>query len=141
VRFDALIFGIMQFVQLRAAATAATISGAAKPHLHRSITLSIAADNVGVYIVFFKINRTNLWRIIAIELVLSALWCATASWFGRPQVIPRLVDRMGRIVAPLVFIGLSLYLWVRRPPSVAPATASREGPYKSASRLPGTGRP
>lgn len=41
-----------------------------------SITLSIGADNVGVYIVFFNINRTNLWQIIAIELVLLARWCA-----------------------------------------------------------------
>jgi cadmium resistance protein CadD (predicted permease) len=88
-----------------------------------SITLSIGAANVGVYIVFFKFNRTNLWQIIAIELVLLALWCATASWFGRQQVILRLVNRMGHMVAPLVFIGLSLYILVRRPPSVAAATA------------------
>jgi cadmium resistance protein CadD (predicted permease) len=54
-----------------------------------SITLSIGAANVGVYIVFFKFNWTNLWQIIAIELVFLALWCATASWFGRPQVILR----------------------------------------------------
>jgi cadmium resistance protein CadD (predicted permease) len=77
-----------------------------------SITLSVGADNVGVYVVFFNINRTNLWQIIAIELVLFILWCATASWFGRSQVILRLVDRMGHIVAPLVFIGLSLYILV-----------------------------
>jgi hypothetical protein len=35
VRFDPLIFGITEFVRFRVAATAATISGAAKPHLHR----------------------------------------------------------------------------------------------------------
>src|SRR5882757_304893 len=34
-------------------------------------------------------------RIIAIYLVLLALWCVTASWFGRRQVILRLVDRRG----------------------------------------------
>jgi len=37
--------------------------------------MSIGADNVGVYIVFFNINRTNLWQMIAIELVLLAPWC------------------------------------------------------------------
>jgi hypothetical protein len=95
VRFDPFIVGITQFVRLRAAATAATISGAQNFNSIASITLSIGADNVGVYIVFFNINRTNLWQMIAIELVLLALWCATASWFGRPQVILRLVDRMG----------------------------------------------
>jgi hypothetical protein len=31
--------------------------------------------------------------MIGIERVLLALWCATASWFGRRQVILRLVDR------------------------------------------------
>jgi len=62
--------------------------------------------------VFFKFNRTNLSQIIAIELVLMALWCATASWFGRPQVILRLVSRMGHMVTALVFIGLSLYILV-----------------------------
>jgi len=36
----------------------------------------MGADNVGVYIVFFEFNRTNLWQITAIELVLLALWCA-----------------------------------------------------------------
>jgi cadmium resistance protein CadD (predicted permease) len=75
--------------------------------------MPIGADDVGVYIAFFNINRTNLSQMIAIELVLLALWCATASCFGRPQVILRLVDRMGHIAAPMVFIGLSLYILVR----------------------------
>ena len=78
-----------------------------------SITLSIGADNGEFTSCSFNINRTNLWQIIAIELVLLALWRATAFWFGRTQVILRLVDRMGHIVAPLVFIGLSLYIVVR----------------------------
>jgi len=68
-----LIFGITQFTRLRVAATSATISGTAK--LHRFDHMSIGADNVGVYIVFFNINRTNLWQMIAIELVLLAPWC------------------------------------------------------------------
>jgi hypothetical protein len=42
--------------------------------------------------VFFNINRTNLWQMIAVELVLLALWRATISWFGPRNTNQRLLD-------------------------------------------------
>jgi cadmium resistance protein CadD (predicted permease) len=73
------------------------------------LTLSNGADNISVYLPFFVLNRTNLWLILMVYTTLVALWCFVGRWLGNHPSILHVVDRCGRWVVPLVFIGLGIY--------------------------------
>jgi cadmium resistance protein CadD (predicted permease) len=74
------------------------------------VTVSNGADNVGVYIPFFRFNSPHLWLILAVYGVLVAMWCVAGRWLGRHPLILRVLDRAGHWLVPFVFIGLGLYI-------------------------------
>ena len=75
-----------------------------------TITLSNGADNVGIYVPFFSVNRKHLWLILTSYAFLIALWCTIGMRLGNHSVILRAVDRIGHLVVPVVFIGLGVYV-------------------------------
>jgi cadmium resistance protein CadD (predicted permease) len=75
-----------------------------------AITLSNGADNIGVYVPFFVKGRAYLWLILIVYAGLVALWCLAGSWLGNHSFILRSVDRWGHWVAPLLFVGLGIYV-------------------------------
>ena len=74
------------------------------------VTLSNGADNVGVYIPFFNVNRSHLRLIFASYAFLVALWCMVGKWIGNHKVILNAVNRVGHLLVPSVFIGLGMYI-------------------------------
>jgi cadmium resistance protein CadD (predicted permease) len=74
------------------------------------VTLSNGADNVSVYVPFFVIGRANLWLIMVAYAVLVALWCFVGRWLGGHSFVLRAADRWGHWAAPLIFVGLGLYV-------------------------------
>lgn len=74
------------------------------------VTLSNGADNISVYVPFFVIGRANLWLIMIAYAVLVALWCFVGRWLGGHSFVLRSVDRWGHWAAPLIFIGLGIYV-------------------------------
>jgi cadmium resistance protein CadD (predicted permease) len=74
------------------------------------VTLSNGADNVGVYIPFFSVNRNYLWLILTSYAVLVALWCMIGRWLGNHPTILNMVNRVGHLMVPIVFIGLGVYI-------------------------------
>ena len=76
------------------------------------VTLSNGADNVGVYIPFFSVNRHHLWLILTSYALLVALWCTIGRWLGNHPNILNVVNRVGHLLVPIVFIGLGVYILV-----------------------------
>lgn len=74
------------------------------------VTLSNGADNVGVYVPFFNVNRQHLWLILTSYALLVALWCTIGRWLGNHPNILNAVDRVGHLLVPIVFVGLGVYI-------------------------------
>lgn len=74
------------------------------------VTIANGADNVGVYIPFFRFNSHDLWLILMVYGALVALWCFAGRWLGRHPLILHVVERGGHWIVPFVFIGLGLYI-------------------------------
>lgn len=74
------------------------------------LTLSNGADNVSVYLPFFVMGRASLWLILVAYAALVALWCFIGHWLGKHSIVLRSMDRWGLWVAPLVFVGLGIYV-------------------------------
>jgi cadmium resistance protein CadD (predicted permease) len=74
------------------------------------VTLSNGADNIGVYVPFFVIDRPYLWLTLIVYAVLVLLWCFVARWLGNHSVIRRSVDSWGHWAVALVFIVLGIYV-------------------------------
>jgi cadmium resistance protein CadD (predicted permease) len=68
------------------------------------------ADNIGVYVPFFVIDRPYLWLTLIVYAVLVLLWCFAGRWLGNHSLILRYVDRWGHWVVGLVFIALGIYV-------------------------------
>jgi cadmium resistance protein CadD (predicted permease) len=75
-----------------------------------AVTFSNGADNISVYMPFFVIGRARLWLIMMAYSMLVALWCLLGRWLGRHRLVLRCVDRWGHWAAPLIFIGLGIYV-------------------------------
>jgi cadmium resistance protein CadD (predicted permease) len=105
-----LAIGIRRLLQARRA-------GAEQPLANREsvtsialVTLSNGADNIGVYVPFFVIGRSNLWLILIAYAALVAVWCFVGRWLGNQPLILRSVNQWGHWAVPLLFIGLGIYV-------------------------------
>jgi cadmium resistance protein CadD (predicted permease) len=74
------------------------------------ITLSNGADNVGIYIPFFSVNRNYLLLILTSYAILVGVWCMIGRWLGSHPLILSTVNRVGHVLVPIVFIGLGVYI-------------------------------
>jgi cadmium resistance protein CadD (predicted permease) len=107
--FIPLALGIKQLVLLfRHEAEGKNIAARQSVASIALLTLSNGADNVGVYIPFFSVNRQYLWFILTSYALFVALWCMLGRWLGNHPIILSTVNRVGRLLVPIVFIGLGV---------------------------------
>jgi len=67
-----------------------------------------------VYVPFFVINHERVWVILLVYAVLLPLWCWAGKWLGNHPLVLHSVDRYGRYIVPLVFVGLGIYILTAR---------------------------
>jgi cadmium resistance protein CadD (predicted permease) len=75
-----------------------------------AVTLANGADNIGVYLPFFAINRERIWVILLVYSASLLLWCWAGKWLGNHPLVLHSVDRYGHFIVPLVFVGLGIYM-------------------------------
>ena len=78
------------------------------------ITLSNGGDNIGVYVPFFVLGRSQLWLILIVYTLLIGLWCFLGSWLGTRSLTLRLAERWAQKAVPLIFIFLGIFILTRR---------------------------
>jgi len=113
VRFLGLLplaIGIKQLLQARQTEPGKSLADDYSVASIALVTLSNGADNVGVYVPFFVIDRAYLWLILIVYAALVALWCFVGRWLGNHSLVLRSVDRWGHWAVPLVFIALGIYV-------------------------------
>jgi cadmium resistance protein CadD (predicted permease) len=71
------------------------------------VTVANGGDNIGVYIPAFAVHSGSEIGVIAIVFVaMTALWCILAHWMVNHHRVGAPLRRYGRILAPMVLIGL-----------------------------------
>jgi cadmium resistance protein CadD (predicted permease) len=105
-----LAIGIKRLLQARRTGAEQPLASAESVATIALVTLSNGADNIGVYVPFFVIERSSLWLILIAYAALVSLWCFVGSRLGSHSLILRSVDRWGHWAVPLVFVGLGIYV-------------------------------
>ena len=78
-----------------------------------AVTLSDGGDNISAYIpVFSTAGAGEVLTYALVFLVLLAIWCAAGHFFARRHLIADALSRWGRIVLPVVLIGVGLTILV-----------------------------
>lgn len=76
-----------------------------------AVTFANGGDNIGIYIPLFT---TLLIRqkviMIAIFLVMVAVWCFAARYLSKHWAIANTIDKYGHIITPIVLILLGVYI-------------------------------
>jgi cadmium resistance protein CadD (predicted permease) len=71
------------------------------------ITIANGADNIAVYTPIFRImTGAEIMLLLVVFAVLTAAWCAVASWLGSHRTVVDVVARYGHWAVPLVFVTL-----------------------------------
>jgi cadmium resistance protein CadD (predicted permease) len=107
-----LALGIGQLYRVRSRAPSGVQGATSGVVSIALITLTSGADNVGVYVPFFLVNRSALWWILACYSVYVGMWCFVGRWIGNHPAVLRSVDRWGHWLMPVVLIGLGVYILV-----------------------------
>jgi len=105
-----LAMGIKRLLQARRTAAEQLLSSTESVASIALVTLSNGADNIGVYVPFFVIGRSNLWLILIAYAALVLLWCFVGRWLGSHSLILRSVDQWGHWSVPMVLVGLGIYV-------------------------------
>jgi cadmium resistance transport/sequestration family protein len=75
------------------------------------VTIANGADNIAVYTPMFRtLGAAAVVVVVLVFAVLTAVWCAAASWLGSHRRIIELVRRWGHWLVPLVFITIGLVI-------------------------------
>lgn len=77
-----------------------------------AVTFANGGDNIAIYIPLF----TTLWMsqkliMIAIFLIMVAIWCIAARYLGKHPVVSSTIDRYGHIITPIILILLGIYIF------------------------------
>ncbi len=85
------------------------------PHTYQvaAVTIANGGDNISIYLpLFASSSLPSFGVIIAVFLILVALWCYLAYQLSRHPAIAPLLLRYGHRVVPLVLIGLGFYILI-----------------------------
>ncbi|MFF5292465.1 cadmium resistance transporter [Paractinoplanes globisporus] len=75
------------------------------------ITIANGADNIAVYTPIFRtMSGADIAVLLVVFALLTAGWCALASWLGSHKRVIAVVERYGHWLVPLVFIGIGLVI-------------------------------
>jgi cadmium resistance protein CadD (predicted permease) len=79
-----------------------------------AVTVASGSDNIGVYLpVFARSWVGGIAVYVAVFLILVAVWCAVAWFFASRPAVASVIARWGRILYPLVLVGLGLFILVQ----------------------------
>jgi cadmium resistance transport/sequestration family protein len=79
-----------------------------------AVTIANGADNLSVYIPLFRdFGLGDTVVSIATFAVMVAVWLAAGFWLGTRRRIVETLDRFGRWLVPVVFIGIGVLLIAR----------------------------
>lgn len=78
-----------------------------------AVTIANGADNLSVYTPLFRTLGTNATLLTtAVFLAMLALWCASAAWLGSHHKVIDLLERVGHLLVPIVFITIGTWILV-----------------------------
>lgn len=77
------------------------------------ITIANGADNISLYTPIFRTSTPNDVAImIAVFLVLVAVWCLAGRLIGTHKIVTEVLERVEHWLVPVVFIGLGLFILI-----------------------------
>ncbi|ECC0657780.1 cadmium resistance protein CadD, partial [Listeria monocytogenes] len=77
------------------------------------LTLAMGGDNLGIYIPYFTgMNVGQIVIVLAVFIIGIFLLCQLAKRFATIPMIGGIIERYGRIIVPVIFIGLGIYILV-----------------------------
>jgi len=78
-----------------------------------AVTIANGGDNIGIYLpLFASAHLAMLLVILAVFLVLIAVWCGVAYQLARFPAIARVLTHYSHVLVPLVLIGLGLFILI-----------------------------
>ncbi|MFE3175794.1 cadmium resistance transporter [Amycolatopsis sp. NPDC059090] len=78
-----------------------------------AVTFANGGDNIGVYVpVFATAGAGSLVVFAVVFLALAAVWCLLGRLIASHPVVARALERWGRILLPVVLIGIGLLILV-----------------------------
>ncbi|MGV9625418.1 cadmium resistance transporter [Streptomyces sp. NPDC003487] len=78
-----------------------------------AVTFANGGDNIGVYVpVFATAGIGGMSVYVIVFLILVAVWCWAGRFFATRPVIARALSRWGRILLPVVLIGIGLLILI-----------------------------
>ncbi|NJR50668.1 MAG: transporter [Leptolyngbyaceae cyanobacterium CSU_1_3] len=76
-----------------------------------AVTLANGGDNIGIYISLFASQTfASLGIILSVFFVCVGLWCLVADCLAKHQAIALFLTSHSRVLAPIVLIGLGVYI-------------------------------
>ncbi len=76
-----------------------------------AVTFANGGDNIAIYVpLFARSNWISLAVILAVFLVLVAVWCYVAQLLTRQKAIAHVITRYGQALVPFVLIGLGVWI-------------------------------
>lgn len=78
-----------------------------------AVTFANGGDNISVYVpLFASSNFQQLLITLAVFYILIAVWCYLGYFFTQHRGITHIFSKYGHILAPIVLIGLGIYILV-----------------------------
>lgn len=75
------------------------------------ITFANGGDNIGIYVPFFStLNTAQLVITVVIFFIMVAVWCLIGYRLARFRYVSETLEKYGRWIIPIVFIGLGIYI-------------------------------
>ncbi|WP_367370816.1 CadD family cadmium resistance transporter [Leuconostoc carnosum] len=75
------------------------------------ITFANGGDNIGIYVPFFStLNNNRLVITVVTFFIMVAVWCLIGYRLARFRYVSETLEKYGRWVIPIVFIGLGFYI-------------------------------
>ncbi|BAU11828.1 cadmium resistance transporter [Leptolyngbya sp. NIES-3755] len=77
------------------------------------VTFANGGDNIATYIpLFASLDWQRLAIVLAVFLILVAVWCSIANWLATHPAIAPVLEQYNRILVPIVLIGLGIYILI-----------------------------
>lgn len=78
-----------------------------------AITFANGGDNISIYLPLFASSSwLGLLITISVFYILVGVWCAMGYYFTRHRAVTNIFNKYGNILAPLVLIGLGIYILI-----------------------------
>lgn len=75
------------------------------------ITFANGGDNIGIYVPYFStLNLSELWITVVIFFIMVAVWCFIGYRLAAFRHVSEVLEKFGRWIIPIVFIGLGIYI-------------------------------